>query len=102
MEDNINLFFDNVDGSLVENVILIKDFSNSIMNHFFMLCHHLGNFKVFCNQFLSELIELDILLPLFKGAVISEAAVAIGELPEICGELKPALKSIGGYFLIAT
>ena len=59
------------------------------MNHFFMLCRHLRVFKVVSNQFLCELKKEDVLLPLLKGAVLSEPHVAIGEFPEFLGELEP-------------
>jgi hypothetical protein len=41
------------------------------MNHFLMLLHHNEVFKVVINQFLSELKEEDIFIPLLKGAVLS-------------------------------
>ena len=89
MQYVINLSFDHVDVGLIETSMLVKDFSHSFINHFFMFFHHLRVFKIVCYQFLSELKEEDVLLPLLKGAVLSEPHVAIGELPEFLGELEP-------------
>ena len=91
VQDVINLSFDHVDVGLVETSMLVKDFSHSFIYHLFMFCHHLRVFKVLCNQFLSELKEEDVLLPLLKIAVRSEPHVAIGELPEFLGKLEPGL-----------
>ena len=102
IEDIIYLNFNIVNDGIVETLMLIKNFSHFITNHFFMLFHHLGIFKVFSNQFLSELKEKDILLSLFKSAAFSEAGVAIGEFPEFFGEIEPAFKGVGGDVVIAT
>jgi hypothetical protein len=102
MQDIIDLCFDNVDVGLIETLMLLKNFSHSIINHFVMFCHHLRVLKVVCNQFLSELKEEDVLLPLFKSAVLSKPHVAIGELPEFLGELEPTFEGIGGRVLLRT
>ena len=91
VQDIINLSFDHVDVGLIETPMLVKDFSHSFINHFFMFFHHLRVFKIVCYQFLSELKKKDVLLPLLKSAVLSEPHVAIGELPEFLGELEPGL-----------
>ena len=91
MQDIINLGFDHIDVGLVETQMLVKDFSHSFINHLFMFCHHLRVFKIVSYQFLSELKEEDVFLPLLKVAVLSEPHVAISELPEFLGELEPGL-----------
>ena len=102
MQGIINLSFDDVDVGLIETPMLVKDFSHSFINHLVMFRYHLWVFKVVCNQFLSELKEEDVLLPLLKGAVLSEPHVAIGELPELLGELEPRLERVGGDVFLAT
>jgi hypothetical protein len=72
------------------------------MNHFLMLLNHNGVFKVVINQFLSELKEEDIFIPLLKGTVLSKPHIAIRELPEFLGELEPRLKGIRGRILLTT
>ena len=81
--------------------MLTKDLSNSIMNHFLMLLHHYGVFKVFSNQFLSELKEEDVLIPLLKVTVLSEPHIAIRKLPEFLGKLEPRFKGVRCRVLLA-
>ena len=57
MEDIIYLLFYNTDVGLIETLVLGKDFTRFILNHFFMFCHHLGVLKILRNQFLSEFKE---------------------------------------------
>jgi hypothetical protein len=57
MEDIIYLLFYNTDVSLIETLVLGKDFTCFILNHFFVLCNHLGVLKILRNQFLSEFIK---------------------------------------------
>ena len=102
VQDIINLTFYNRDVSLIEAPMLIKDYIHSFINHFFMLFHHHRVLKVFCNQFLCEITEEDVLFSLLKGGVLSEAYVAVGELPEFLRELEPGLESVGGDFLLTT
>ena len=102
VQDIINLSFYHIDVGLVETPMLVKDFSHSFINHFFMLCHHQRVFKVVSNQFLSELKEKNVFVPLLKGAVLSQPHVAVGELPETLGEFKPSLECVGGDFLLVT
>ena len=101
-QDIINLYFNNIDIGLIESLMLTKDLSNSIMNHFLMLLHHYGVFKVFSNQFLGELKEEDVLIPLLKVTVLSEPHIAIRKLPEFLGKLEPRFKGIRGSILLAT
>jgi hypothetical protein len=91
MEDIIDLGFNYVDVGLIESLMLLQDFINFINNHFLMLCHHLRVFKVVRNQVFSELKEEHVFIPLFKGAVLGEPYVAIGEIPEFLGILEPVL-----------
>jgi hypothetical protein len=60
-----------------------------------MFLNHLSVFKVLCNQFLRELLDENILVPLFLSAILSEFLVDVGELPELLGLLEPMLKGIG-------
>jgi hypothetical protein len=60
-----------------------------------MFLNHLSVFKVLCNQFLRELLDENILIPLFLSAILSEFLVDVGELPELLGLLEPILKGIG-------
>ena len=54
VQDIIDFTFYHCDISLIETPMLFKDFIHFFFNHFIMLFHHLRVFKVFCNQFLSE------------------------------------------------
>ena len=72
------------------------------MNHFLMLLHHNGVFKCVSNLFLGELKEEDVLIPLLKGAVLSEPHIAIRKLPEFLGEFEPRLKGVRCHVLLAT
>ena len=60
-----------------------------------MSLNHLSVFKVLCNQFLRELLDENILVPLFLSAILSEFLVDVGELPELLSLLEPILKGIG-------
>jgi hypothetical protein len=60
-----------------------------------MFLNHLSVFKVLCNQFLRELLDENILVPLFLSAILSEFLVDVGELPELLSLLEPILKGIG-------
>jgi hypothetical protein len=82
--------------------MLVKDFCYFINNHFFINFHYIGIFKVVTYQFLNELTQEDVLIPLFKGCELSEALKGICELPEFLGELKPRLKVVRVRILFAT
>ena len=56
-----------------------------------MFSYHLRVFKIFSNQFFSELKEENVFLPLLKSTILSESHVAIGEFPEFLSELEPSL-----------
>ena len=75
--------------------MLILDLSHFVLNHILMSLNHLSVFKVLCNQFLRELLDENILVPLFLSAILSEFLVDVGELPELLGLLEPILKGIG-------
>ena len=67
-----------------------------------MLFKHYDFFKVISNQFLGELREEYVLVPLFKVAVISESGVAISEFPDSLCVLEPGLKGEGGCVIHVT
>ena len=71
MESIIDLCFDYVNISLIETTMLLKDFCHYFLYNLLMLWNHLFIFKIFSNQFLSELKEKDVFIPLFKGTVLS-------------------------------
>ena len=98
----INFLFNDIDIGLIESLMLIKDLSHPIMNHFLIPLYHFRVFKVCCYQFFNELTEHDVLFSLFKCAVLSESSIAIGEFPELLGELEPRLKVVGSRFLLFT
>jgi len=60
-----------------------------------MFLNHLSVLKVLFNQFLRELLDENILVPLFLSAILSEFLVDVGELPELLSLLEPILKGIG-------
>jgi hypothetical protein len=71
--------------------MLIKDLSHFILNHILMLLGHLNIFKVVRNQFLRILLDENILISLFLGAILSVFGVHVGELPELLSFLEPRL-----------
>ena len=75
--------------------MLILDLSHFVLNHILMFLNHLSVFKVLCNQFLRELLDENILVPLFLSAILSEFLVDVGKLPKLLGLLEPILKGIG-------
>jgi len=71
--------------------MLSEDLSHFILNHILMLLNHLIVFKVVSNQFLRVLLDENILISLFLGAILSVFGVHVGELPELLGLLEPRL-----------
>jgi hypothetical protein len=57
MEDIIYLLFDNTDVGVIGIPVQSIDFTRFILNHFFVLFHHLGVLKILSNQFLSKFIK---------------------------------------------
>ena len=63
--------------------MLIEDLSHCKLNHILMPLNHLTVFKVSSNQFLRVLLDENILISLFLGAILSVFGVNVGELPEL-------------------
>jgi hypothetical protein len=66
-----------------------------------MLLSHLTVFKVVRNQFLRVLLDENILISLFLGAILSVFGVHFAELPELLSFLEPRLKGIRNVVLRA-
>jgi hypothetical protein len=90
-QDIIDPRLDYFDVCLIKTFMLIEDLSHCNLNHILMLLNHLTVFKVVRNQFLRVLLDENILISLFLGAILSVFGVHVGELPELLSFLEPRL-----------
>lgn len=90
-QDIIDPRLDYFDVCLIKTFMLIEDLSHCNLNHILMLLSHLTVFKVVSNQFLRVLLDENILISLFLGAILSVFSAHVGELPELLSFLEPRL-----------